>query len=263
MKTFGIIGTSLIDQHVMGPHDRATCNKVKMTFTHGGSMRNLCEHLARLEQPSMFVSIFGNDDFADRLVQHLKSLHIAVCEKRVPYSTPIFLTFEQDPQLRFSSIDANFFFQAHDYLPKKQLALCDVLISDTKVFEVLEKMAEHHVLYTVGTTLLHEKIQAVILSEKDSEHSFEWLCEHFASIPLFIYTQNDQPIRYVLHQQVYTYDVEALPFAPMYGCGDAFAAAFLQAYLQHEDDVETALHKAITYVRHYIESKSNKKNSDF
>lgn len=247
MSTIGVLGTSMIDCSIKEHLQSNTCNKVNYHFSHGGSMRNTVAHLATLQHPSIFISIFGNDAFADNLVNTLRKEHIYVCEKRVDLPTPIFLTFQTTEQYRCSSISSSFYFQEQDYLPIKQLALCDLFITDTKEPCVLEKLSIHAPIIVSGVLPPSNNFKGLLISRKDSHHTFEEVCALYPTLEFILYTDEDKPIQYRYCNEYYSYSFTPSSNLPQYGCGDAFCASFAQNYL--EVDFHEAIQKAHEYTQ--------------
>lgn len=248
MSTIGVLGTSMIDCSIKEQLESTTCNKVNYHFSHGGSMRNSVAHLANLQQPSIFISIFGNDAFADDLITSLRKQHIYVCDKRVDLPTPIFLTFQTTENYRCSSISSSFFFQEQDYLPTKQLSLCDLFLTDTKVPAILDKLQSYAPVIVHGVLPTSTTITGLVISRKDSHHTFEEVCALYPTVEFIVYTDEANPIQYRYKNEYYSYAFTPNDNLPTYGCGDAFCASFAQQYLEGD------LHQAIIQAHEYTQT---------
>lgn len=255
MKPIALIGTSIIDQHILVDALASNCcNKVKMRLTHGGSMRNICEHLCDLHQTSVFVSIFGNDAFAQEMVDHLRSKLAIVFDKRVNLPSPMFTTLSTTPTIKMCSITQDFVFQEHDYLPMRQLEMCEVVLTDLRNPVLLAKLSAQHRVFVNGFVpepALLPNLAGAIFSMRDTTLSLEQLQSQLASLPLVVITHHELPIHVLEYGTMSSYPLENVLPSNRIGSGDAFSAAFLKAYTQ-EPSVERAIAFAAAYAHDFI-----------
>ncbi|MGL5541164.1 MAG: hypothetical protein ACRDBX_05975 [Erysipelotrichaceae bacterium] len=255
MKPIALIGTSIIDQHItLDSLEPNRCNKVGMRLSHGGSMRNICEHLCDLHQTSVFVSIFGNDAFAQEMVDHLRSKLAIVFDKRVALPSPMFTTLSTTPPIKMCSISQDFVFQEHDFLPMRQLEMCDLVLTDLQNPHLLEKLSAKHQVFVNGYVPSPAQLpylQGAIFSMRDTTFSLEELQHQLSPLPLVVITHHDLPIHVLEYGVLSTHPLEQVLPQNRIGSGDAFSAAFLKLYTQ-EQDVERAIRFAAKYAYDFI-----------
>ncbi len=71
------IGTSMIDIYGYSPNCDALvgCNPGSVKISFGGVGRNIVENLLRIDVPTKFISVFGNDGYGNEMIEQLKYLN--------------------------------------------------------------------------------------------------------------------------------------------------------------------------------------------
>ena len=95
-----IIGESNIDIAVV-PHAEPNgkgCTPGKIAFHHGGVARNIAHNLCLLGHEVRLVSVFGNDDFAVRMMADCKQMgmDLSLSDQFMETKSPIFLSFNDE-----------------------------------------------------------------------------------------------------------------------------------------------------------------------
>ncbi|MGL5977994.1 MAG: PfkB family carbohydrate kinase [Erysipelotrichaceae bacterium] len=255
LDTIGIVGSSLIDQTIVGSLESDGCNKVTHHFTHGGSMRNVSEHCARNSQTNMFVSIFGNDGFAEELITHLKKCLIIVFDKRVPYRTPMFTQYTSLNK-KSCNIDEHFLFQDSDFLPLKHLKTCSYIITDITSVVLLEKLSQtSRVIYNgvQPTPNMLPFLSGCILSASDLTSTTEAFFASTQALDFVILTHGKHPIQYRIKNLQGEHAIPTFSH-DVIGSGDAFSGAFM-AKLANQGDCLEALQYAASYATSFTKAK--------
>lgn len=95
-----VIGEANIDIMVVpqAEHRMGGCMPSRITFHHGGVARNIAHNLCLLGHEVQLATVFGDDDFANSLVEECRSLGIDL-SLSLQYEnarSPIFLSFNDD-----------------------------------------------------------------------------------------------------------------------------------------------------------------------
>ncbi len=146
-----IIGESNIDIAVSSLSEPNTkgCTPGAIAFHHGGVARNIAHNLCLLGHEVRLMSVFGNDDFADRMVADCKHIGMDLTlSTRHEAKSPIFLSFNDeigDMQSAVSDValnnrmDLDWLRNKMDAINKSDLVVADTLIS----VEALAYLIDH------------------------------------------------------------------------------------------------------------------------
>ena len=134
-----VIGESNIDIAV-APHAEPNakgCVPGNIVFHHGGVARNIAHNLCLLGHDVKLVSVFGGDDFAERMVADCKQIgmDLSLSDQFKEAKSPIFLSFNDNTGNMVSAVSdvsLNDYMDL-DWLKDKMAAIntSDVVVADT------------------------------------------------------------------------------------------------------------------------------------
>ena len=134
-----VIGESNIDIAV-APHAEPNakgCVPGNIVFHHGGVARNIAHNLCLLGHDVKLVSVFGDDDFAERMVADCKQIgmDLSLSDQFKEAKSPIFLSFNDNTGNMVSAVSdvsLNDYMDL-DWLKDKMAAIntSDVVVADT------------------------------------------------------------------------------------------------------------------------------------
>ena len=134
-----VIGESNIDIAV-APHTELNakgCVPGNIDFHHGGVARNIAHNLCLLGHDVKLVSVFGGDDFAERMVADCKQIgmDLSLSDQFKEAKSPIFLSFNDNTGNMVSAVSdvsLNDYMDL-DWLKDKMAAIntSDVVVADT------------------------------------------------------------------------------------------------------------------------------------
>lgn len=134
-----VIGESNIDIAV-APHAEPNakgCVPGNIVFHHGGVARNIAHNLCLLGHDVKLVSVFGDDDFAERMVADCKQIgmDLSLSDQFKDAKSPIFLSFNDNTGNMVSAVSdvsLNDYMDL-DWLKDKMAAIntSDVVVADT------------------------------------------------------------------------------------------------------------------------------------
>lgn len=147
-----VIGESNIDIAVV-PHAEPNakgCTSGTIAFHHGGVARNIAHNLCLLGHGVRLVSVFGDDDFAKRMMTDCKQIGIdlSLSDQFKDAKSPIFLSFNDDMGNMVSAVsDINLNDRMDlDWLKGKMGAIntSDIIVVDTLIStEALAYLIDH------------------------------------------------------------------------------------------------------------------------
>lgn len=156
-----VIGESNIDIAVssLAEHNTNGCTPGTIAFHHGGVARNIAHNLCLLGHEVKLMSIFGGDDFAERLMAdcRLIGMDLSLSTQFKDIKSPIFLSF-------------------NDEIGEMQSAVSDVALNNRMVLDWLRNKMEavNDADFVVADTLL-------------STEALAYLIDH-CKVPLFVDT---------------------------------------------------------------------------
>ena len=176
-----VIGESNIDIAVK-PHAEANakgCVPGNIAFHHGGVAHNIAYNLCLLGHEVKLVSVFGNDDFANRMISDCKQIgmNLSLSDQFEDAKSPIFLSFNDDTGNMVSAVSDVSLNDRLDlgWLKDKMEAIntSDIVVADTLLStEALSYLIDHCVapLYidTVSPGKALRFAEAMKLSKKQS-----------------------------------------------------------------------------------------------
>lgn len=151
MKTT-VIGESNIDIAVK-PHAETNakgCVPGNIVFHFGGVARNIAHNLCLLDHEVKLVSVFGNDDFANRMISDCKQtgMDLSLSDQFEDAKSPIFLSFNDDTGNMISAIsdvtlndrmDLGWLKDKMDAINTSEIVVADTLLST----EALTYLIDH------------------------------------------------------------------------------------------------------------------------
>lgn len=150
-----VIGESNIDIAVK-PHAEANdkgCISGSIAFHHGGVARNIAHNLCLLGHEVKLVSVFGNDEFASRMISECKQIgmDLSLSDQIEDAKSPIFLSFNDDTGNMVSAISDVSLNERMDlgWLKNKMEAIntSDIVVADTLLStEALTYLIDHCVV---------------------------------------------------------------------------------------------------------------------
>lgn len=137
-----VIGESNIDIAVRpyGAFNATGCTPGNIAFHHGGVARNIAHNLCLLGHEVRLMSVFGGDDFAERLISDCKQIGIdlSLSTQFKEAKSPIFLSFSNDlgdMQSAVSDVglnermDFDWLREKIDAINQSELVVADTLLS--------------------------------------------------------------------------------------------------------------------------------------
>lgn len=147
-----VIGESNIDISVRrnGPETGKGCSPADIRFFHGGVARNIAHNLSLLGHEVALATVFGDDDFAERMIAECNTLDIdlTLSERYKNACSPIFLSFNDEVgrmQSALSDIELNSYLNL-DWLRDRIDAInrADLVVADTLLSaEALTFLIDH------------------------------------------------------------------------------------------------------------------------
>lgn len=147
-----VIGESNIDISVRreGPETGKGCSPADIRFFHGGVARNIAHNLSLLGHEVALATVFGDDDFAERMIAECNALDIdlTLSEQYKNARSPIFLSFNDEVgrmQSALSDIELNSHLDL-DWLRDRIDAInrADLVVADTLLSaEALTFLIDH------------------------------------------------------------------------------------------------------------------------
>lgn len=134
-----VIGESNIDISIRreGPETGKGCSPADIRFFHGGVARNIAHNLSLLGHEVALATVFGDDDFAERMIAECDTLGIdlSLSERYKSFRSPIFLSFN-DEVGRMQSALSDIALNSHldlDWLRDRIDAInrADLVVADT------------------------------------------------------------------------------------------------------------------------------------
>lgn len=176
-----VIGESIIDIAV-NAHAEANakgCMPGNIAFHHGGVARNIAHNLCLLGHEVKLVSVFGNDDFASRMISEGEQIgmDLSLSDQFKDAKSPIFLSFNDETGNMVSAVSDVSLNDRMDlsWLKDKMEAIntSDIVVADTLLStEALSYLIDHCVapLYidTVSPGKALRFAEAMKLSKKQS-----------------------------------------------------------------------------------------------
>ena len=137
-----VIGESNIDIAVRpyGAFNATGCTPGNIAFHHGGVARNIAHNLCLLGHEVRLMSVFGGDDFAERLISDCKQIGIdlSLSTQFKEAKSPIFLSFNDDVGDMQSAVsdvglnermDIDWLREKIDAINHSELVVADTLLS--------------------------------------------------------------------------------------------------------------------------------------
>ena len=256
-----VIGESNIDIAVV-PHAEPIakgCTPGKIAFHHGGVARNIAHNLCLLGHEVKLVSVFGSDDFAERMVSDCKQigLDLSLSTQFEHAKSPIFLSFNDNTGNMVSAVsDINLNDRMDlDWLKGKVEAIntSDIVVADTLIStEALAYLIDHcevslfvdtvspnkalrfadamriskkHFVYAVKCNMA-EAFQ--ITGESNTTHAAKNMNDN--GINNVYLTIGSNGVVYCSEGVATTYPALSTPIVNVTGSGDAFFAGVIHAY---------------------------------
>ena len=256
-----VIGESNIDIAV-APHAEPNakgCVPGNIVFHHGGVARNIAHNLCLLGHDVKLVSVFGDDDFAERMVADCKQIgmDLSLSDQFKEAKSPIFLSFNDNTGNMVSAVSdvsLNDYMDL-DWLKDKKAAIntSDVVVADTLLStNALAYLIDHCkvplFIDTVSPGKAMRLDEAMRISEKHSVYAvkcnlaeaFQITGEHDdiqaskkmndSGISNVYLTIGSRGVVYCSNGVVTTNPALPTPIINVTGSGDAFFAGVIHAH---------------------------------
>ena len=256
-----VIGESNIDIAV-APHAEPNakgCVPGNIVFHHGGVARNIAHNLCLLGHDVKLVSVFGDDDFAERMVADCKQIgmDLSLSDQFKEAKSPIFLSFNDNignMVSAVSDVSLNDYMDL-DWLKDKMAAIntSDVVVADTLLStNALAYLIDHCkvplFIDTVSPGKAMRLDEAMRISEKHSVYAvkcnlaeaFQITGEHDdiqasktmndSGISNVYLTIGSRGVVYCSNGVVTTNPALPTPIINVTGSGDAFFAGVIHAH---------------------------------
>ena len=256
-----VIGESNIDIAV-APHAEPNakgCVPGNIVFHHGGVARNIAHNLCLLGHDVKLVSVFGDDDFAERMVADCKQIgmDLSLSDQFKEAKSPIFLSFNDNTGNMVSAVSdvsLNDYMDL-DWLKDKMAAIntSDVVVADTLLStNALAYLIDHCkvplFIDTVSPGKAMRLDEAMRISEKHSVYAvkcnlaeaFQITGEHNdiqaskkmndSGISNVYLTIGSRGVVYCSNGVVTTNPALPTPIINVTGSGDAFFAGVIHAH---------------------------------
>ena len=256
-----VIGESNIDIAV-APHAEPNakgCVPGNIDFHHGGVARNIAHNLCLLGHDVKLVSVFGDDDFAERMVADCKQIgmDLSLSDQFKEAKSPIFLSFNDNTGNMVSAVSdvsLNDYMDL-DWLKDKMAAIntSDVVVADTLLStNALAYLIDHCkvplFIDTVSPGKAMRLDEAMRISEKHSVYAvkcnlaeaFQITGEHDdiqaskkmndSGISNVYLTIGSRGVVYCSNGVVTTNPALPTPIINVTGSGDAFFAGVIHAH---------------------------------
>ncbi|MEA5026845.1 MAG: carbohydrate kinase family protein [Erysipelotrichaceae bacterium] len=249
MSNIVIIGTSVLDQimNLRKEFSDYGCNKVDITVSHGGSMRNVAENCALLKIPVDFISKFGNDAPALDIISHLNKQQVIVHGPTVDQPTPIFIKVNGNRELMFATTTPAFSFNRQDSFPTALLKNAEYGITDNSDPDFLHFLYEHsdNLKWILSAFIPHysmlKQTEGIILNQReladylqDNNLSDYLLYLNDCGLKWLIITEGNKGCTLVRHREIKHYPAIEKEGNSL-GCGDAFLSGIIYGLLKSWD----------------------------
>jgi pseudouridine kinase len=176
-----VIGESNIDIAVK-PHAEANakgCVPGNIAFHHGGVARNIAHNLCLLNHEVKLVSVFGNDDFASRMISDCKQIgmDLSLSSHFKDAKSPVFLSFNDDNGNMISSVsdasindrmDLDWLKDKMDAISQSDLVVADTLLSAESMAYLIDRCEVPLYVDTVSPVKAMRFVEAMRRSNKHS-----------------------------------------------------------------------------------------------
>ena len=256
-----VIGESNIDIAV-APHAEPNakgCVPGNIVFHHGGVARNIAHNLCLLGHDVKLVSVFGGDDFAERMMADCKQIgmDLSLSDQFEEAKSPIFLSFNDNTGNMVSAVsDVSLNDRMDlDWLKGKMAAIntSDIVVADTLLStNALAYLIDHCKVPLFVDTVSPGKAmrldEAMRISEKHSVYAVKCnlaeACQitrehdeiqaakrmNDSGISNVYLTIGSSGVVYCSEGVVTTYPALSTPIVNVMGSGDAFFAGVIHAH---------------------------------
>lgn len=180
MKTI-VIGESNIDIAVVphGAFNATGCTPGSIAFHHGGVARNIAHNLCLLGHEVKLMSVFGDDDFAERLISDCKQIgmDLSLSTQYKDAKSPLFLSFNNemgDMQSAVSDVGLNermdwdWLKEKTDVINQSELVIADALLSVEALIHLIDYCKVPLYIDTVSPGKALRFVEAMQKSKKQS-----------------------------------------------------------------------------------------------
>ena len=255
-----VIGESNVDIAVKpyGAFNATGCTPGNIAFHHGGVARNIAHNLCLLSHEVRLMSVFGGDDFAERLLSDCKQIgmDLSLSTQFKDAKSPIFLSFNNDVGDMQSAVsdvglnermDFDWLREKIDVINQSELVVADTLLSVEALTHLIDYCKVPLYIDTVSPGKALRFAEAMQKSKKQSVFALKCnLSEAFAITGESEANEADKALNAngVKHVYltmgskgvVYCHNNEAVAFSSLptqmvnvTGSGDAFFAGVIHA----------------------------------
>lgn len=176
-----VVGESNIDITVVpnaAPNAKG-CTPGKIAFHHGGVARNIAHNLCLLGHEVKLVSVFGGDDFAERMIADCKriGMDLSLSDQFEHTKSPIFLSFNDDTGNMVSAVsdvslndrmDLDWFKGKMEAINTSELVVADTLLSTEALAYLMDHCEAPLFVDTVSPGKALRFAEAMRMSKKQS-----------------------------------------------------------------------------------------------
>jgi len=207
-----VIGEANIDISVKPCQDtshvstKQACTPSHISFHYGGVARNIAHNLCLLGHNVRLMTVFGDDDFASRLIDDCKSIGIdlSLSSQFEDAKSPIFLSFNDeigriqsahsDIELN-SCLDLDWMLERIDAVNRADLVIADTLLSAEALTFLIDHCFVPLYIDTVSPNRALLLSEAMRQSWKKSFHALK--CNHAEAQAMTGITESDEAAKYL------------------------------------------------------------------
>ena len=181
-----VIGESNIDITVLpqGGRQPGGCNPARISFHHGGVARNIAHNLSLLGHEVCLMTVFGGDDFAQRMMDECQSLGIdlSLSDHFKEEKSPIFLSFNDENGIMQSAVSdiklndrmgLDWVKGKTDEISRSEIIVADTLLSADALAWLIDHCAAPLYLDAVSPRRASRIAEALAKSERKTFHALK------------------------------------------------------------------------------------------
>ena len=281
-----VIGESNIDIAVV-PHAEPNakgCTPGKIAFHHGGVARNIAQNLCLLGHEVTLVSVFGSDDFGERMVADCWriGMDLSLSDQFEHAKSPMFLSFNDNTGNMVSAVsdvslndrmDLDWLKGKMEAINTSDMVVADTLLSTEALAYLMDHCEAPLFVDTVSPGKALRFAEAIGISKKQSVYAvkcnrteaFQITGEndaiqaakklHCNGISNVYLTIGSSGVVFCSEGVVTTFPALPTPIVNVTGSGDAFLAGVIHAYATGYIGKD-AVHFGLVAAQHNIKSEA-------
>ena len=252
-----VIGESNVDIAVSSLAESNTkgCTPGAIAFHHGGVARNIAHNLCLLGHEVRLVSVFGNDDFAKKMIADCRDIGMDLSQSsQYEAKSPIFLSFNDEMGDMVSAVsdasinermDLAWLKGKMDAINESELAVADTLLSAEALAYLIDHCEPPLFIDTVSPGKAMRLVEAMKQSKKHAVFALK--CNQAEALQITgvnnVYlTIGSSGVIHCFGGESLSYPALSTRIINVTGSGDAFFAGVIHGYAMGVDAEETVMY---------------------